>query len=742
MIRVKRLLRYGLGAAILLLLAFVLAVVAGVFGKLPSKDELAAIRQAEASLVYSSDGRLIGKFFSQNRTNIAFDQLPEHLVQALVATEDSRFWEHGGIDFRSLLRVLFKSVLGGDRSAGGGSTLSQQLAKNLYGRQAYGRLSMPVAKLREMIIASRLEQVYAKQELIELYLNTVPFGEDVYGIEAAALRYFGSSAAHISLEEAASLVGMLKANTAYNPRLYPENALNRRNVVLAQMEKAGYLSPEARTAAAQTPLGLRYSHPETDGPAPYFLQQLKREAVQILERLAIDSGRSYELETSGLRISSTLHAGLQEEALQAFEKQLSRMQSLLDAEYRREHKRKQLENIARRQLKLAGLAEEELRKRWLFSWEGNKLQEMSNLDSAMHQLRLLQAGFIGVDPHTGAIRCWVGGIDFGLQAYDQVLARRQLASVVKPLWFAAALEEQWSPCQYLSNDTAELRYGQWRPANYDQRTGPPVSMAAALRQSLNLPAVHLYRQLGQAPLANLWEACGFSRQLPDGPAVALGSAEASIYELAVAYAALANGGYRIGLQSIESIHTAEGKLLYQRRNPEPERLLSVQTSDYISQMLQQVVDSGTAAAMRHRYGVRLPLAGKTGSSQDYADAWFASYNPKLLLIGRVGCALPQVHFSSGQQGSGSALAMPLSALVWREIEKHPALRKEFAASFSFTHPLPLCSDTLQRDWLYDLGTFFGADKEKQAKRTERRAEKRETRRVKRKEKIRKWFGGD
>lgn len=736
-----RFIKYTLFFLLLLPIAFLGAVYGGFFGALPTSKELATIQQQQASLVYSTDARLIGKFFAQNRTNIAFVDFPDALVHALVATEDARFFEHNGVDVRATLRVLFKSVLLGDKSAGGGSTLSQQLAKNLYGRKSHGRLSLPVAKIREIIIALRLEELYSKNELLELYLNTVPFGEDVYGVEAAAVRFFGHGASSLTAMQAATLVGLLKANTSYNPRLYPEKARERRNVVLRQMEKAGYLTAEARVNFSKKPIGLTYTHPETDGLAAYFLVVVKQEAYRILETLNAETGSDWQLERDGLRIRTSLHAGLQQAALAAQKQHLTRMQKLLNQQYKSGVSARNLQLYARQELQRAGITSENKAPRTLFTWQGVKSPEITALDSAKHSLQLLQAGMAALDPHTGAIRLWSGGIDFRTQPYDQVLARRQMASTFKPILFAAALESGFSPCHWLSNDAADLKaYEDWEPANYDGKSGGEYSFSAVLRKSLNLPSVQLYQQLGYTALQDMWQKSGFESTLPEGPAVALGSAEGNVLELACFYAAVANGGQQIAPYTIESIETADGKELHRHRGEPGIRLFSQQTADWLSAMLQQAVDSGTAISVRSKFGIRQALAGKTGSSQDYADAWFAGYSPALVLVSRVGTAKPIIHFNSGSNGSGSALALPLFGYTMAAVQQNSSMRSQFFAPFDYVHALPVCSDYRQPTLVDEFLDIFKPNTGKKTEKAADKAQKQAERKEKRKNLFRKLFG--
>lgn len=726
---------------------FVAGVYAGVFGDLPRNNELRGIKNETASLVYSQEGVMIGKYFAQNRTNIKYHDFPEHLVNALIATEDARFFEHSGIDYRGLMRVFLKSLLLGNERSGGGSTLSQQLAKNLYGRQYHGPLSLPVNKVKEAILAGRIEDLYAKDEVLTLYFNTVPFGENVYGVEAAAIRFFNCQAKDLRPEQSAVLVGMLKANTYYNPRLYPENALRRRNTVLYQMEKYNYLEAQTTDSLTALSLGLNYSDIRKEGPAKYFLRQVKREAQAILNSLASSKGVDYDIEKDGLIITTTLHHEMQKAALDAFKKHLGKMQPLLEKHYMG-GRRQSLESLAHEQLLKAGLKPENdvRRNRELFGWNGFYRDSITAADSIIHDLTLLHAGLVAMDPQSGAIRTWVGGIDYRSQPYDQITARRQLASAFKPILYAAALESGITPCSYLPNDTLVFKdFGNWAPRNYDHSSGGSYSMAGALSKSANLPTVSLMFDIERQNLESLWTSLGFESELPEGPSVALGSGSASALELCVSYAAFANGGFVVTPTFIEQISTADGEILYSRpHSPRRESVLSAQSALLMQQMMLKVVNEGTATSLRSVYGVHHPVAGKTGTSQDYADAWFGAFTPKLVTVARVGASLPDVHFNSGRYGSGSALALPLIGLMLSECQSNAALRDFAFASFP---PLPEhltelmdCPDFKEPSMMDELFDLFKSQKTTQ-KRERQKAEKREEQRQKKKDGLlQRWFG--
>ncbi|MEN8186373.1 MAG: transglycosylase domain-containing protein [Bacteroidota bacterium] len=656
----------------------------GVFGHLYSKDELKGFKNESASLVYSEDKELIGKFFDENRTNISYDQLPKSVINALVATEDARFFEHGGVDTQSLIRVMIKTLILQQKSSGGGSTISQQLAKNMYGRSDYGPLSMPVNKTKEMILANRLEEIYNKNEVLAMYLNTVPFGENVFGIESASRRYFNKSAENLKTEEAAVLIGMLKANTFYNPRRYPENALNRRNIVLGQMYKYDYLTGKETDSLQSLTLEMDYANLESEGPANYFMVQVKDEMDEILKEIQGGIDLDYDLETSGLIIETTLNAKLQNYALQAYKSHLGKMQKKLQRRYNTSWGRKYLKNLTKDRLKELNLTETDKKQmRELFSWNGFFMDSISVRDSLKYDLTLLHAGFLALDPKSGAVRSWVGGIDHRTHPYDQIYAQRQIASTFKPVLYAAALENGTLPCDYLSNDSIVFTdYDNWTPQNYNKSIGGNYSVAASLAKSMNIPTVNLFLQTPFDILENTWKSLGFSQELTNSPASALGTANASIYELAIAYSAFANGGKKIEPQIIRSVKTSDGKILYENKFVQSDKeVVTGENCRMMNEMLQKVMREGTGSSMKNIYGVNLPLAGKTGTSQDYADAWFAAYNPNLVIVTRVGASMPSVHFAGGSNGAGSTLAMPLVAKTLQKVQNNTRLKTEYFTDF-------------------------------------------------------------
>jgi penicillin-binding protein 1A len=636
----------------------------GGFGKIPKQTELKNLQQETATLVYSSDGKLIGKYFAQNRTNVEFDSLPKSLVNALIATEDARFYEHEGLDKRSMMRVLFKTLLMGNRSSGGGSTISQQLAKNLFGRKEYGKISILINKLKEIVLAYRIEQVYSKNEIIELYLNTVPFGENVFGIEAAAQRYFNKHSKQLKIEESAILVGLLKANSYYNPRSNPDHAKGRRNVVISQMQKYNYISLAEEDSLQQLPLKLEYANLNKQNPAPYFLNRVRKEAESILSELS-SKERKYNLEKDGLIIETTLDLNLHQAAVLSMQEHLQQFQSLLNRQYKGGKWNRELNQLVAKVAKQNGLNLENTssKMRFLFSWkDSSEYLESTVKDSLNHVLKQLHSGVIGMHPKSGAIKAWVGGINYLHYPYDQVTARRQMASTFKPILYAAALESGANVCEYLSNDAITLEdYENWSPQNYDGESGGKYSLAAALANSKNIPTLHLFFRIDQEQLAKLWDNLGFIDELHQEPSAIYGTNSVSLLELVTAYSSFANLGKSVSPFTIKSIKSASGEVIYEKKADYGKEILSEESCLQLNEILTKAVKEGTGTAMAGRYGVYSEWAGKTGTSQNYSDAWFISYNEELVLASRVGASYPSIHFAAGNYGSGSRLALPIVA---------------------------------------------------------------------------------
>ncbi len=685
-ISVKKILKYIVVLLVTVILFFgmlFLTVYMGLFGSLPDKKEFMSIRNEEASLVISSDNVIIGKYFAQNRTNIKWKDIPEHLKNALVATEDKRFFTHKGYDAISYFRVFFKSILLFQDNSGGGSTLEQQLVKNLYGRKNYSFLTLPVNKFKEIIIASRLGAVYSKEELLLLYLNSVPFGEEVYGVESASYRFFSKPARKLKIEEGAVLIGMLKANTYYNPMLNPDHSLARRNVVLSLMKKEKYLTAEEADKLKKLPLKLNYEKSNSSNTG-YFVQQVKKQTEVLIDSINIATGNNYDLEKDGLRVYTTLNAKIQEFAAKATSNHLAQMQKLLD---------KELENMRvkkhwfAKQKSLSPDYEKDSEKRniKLFDWEGTQTQNISKIDSLWHYYKMLHAAVLITDPKSGAVITWIGGNNFQTLPFDMVLSHRQIASAFKPILYATALEKGMDPCMYLQNTKTKYEgYENWEPENYtrESTTDSTVALWYALTHSMNLPSVDLYFKVGNENLSNTCEKLKFP-SFTDAPSIALGTLDLSLSEIVRAYSAFANQGLMYDMVMIKKITDAQGKVLYTSKPAESVQVFDIKTTDTLTAILQQVLSQGTGAGIRSRYGIKSQLAGKTGTAQKYTDAWFIAYTPNMVIGTWVGASTPDIHFYSGN-GTGSSLAMPISAYILKNIENNSGLRSKYLTPFVFS----------------------------------------------------------
>ncbi|HEY0653212.1 MAG TPA: transglycosylase domain-containing protein [Chryseosolibacter sp.] len=703
----KRLRLAAIAAAVVFIPLVILMLV--VLLEVPTNKELRKIQNPIASEVYTADSVLIGRYFIQNRTQVNYEDISPNIINALIATEDIRFFNHGGVDFRSLGRVFVKTLLMQNESSGGGSTITQQLAKNLYPRKEFLMGSMIVNKLREVVIARRLESLYSKEQILALYLNTIPFGDNTYGIQAAAHRFFSTTAKDIKPQDAAVLVGMLKATHSYNPRLFPDNARGRRNVVLSQMTKYNMITKETRDSLKALPLGLKFSvaRKETE-VAPYFRENLKAELQQWFNENKKRDGSHYNLYTDGLKIYTTIDSKLQAYAEKAISKQMTELQKQFFSHWSKEKPWGSNDQVvidaARRttrykELKRAGMDEAEILNEMskpvltqLFSWDGPKEANVSPLDSIRHHLQFLNAGFLAMDPSSGEVKAWVGGINHDFFQYDhvRVATKRQVGSIFKPLVYAAALEEGISPCEFISagqetyiDDEGE----EWTPKNSNYDYPVSYSMRGALAYSVNTVSVKLINRAGIDNTIELARRMGIRSEIPDVPSIALGSSALSLMEMTGAYAAIANEGVSSFPFFIKSIQDREGNVLNDFK-PEVsgKRVMSAETAQLVRQMMKTVVDEGTASRLRWRYGVYNDVAGKTGTTQANADGWFMAITPKLVMGSWVGADDPRIRFRNTELGQGANTALPLVAYFLKNVNSDKRYAAITKAKFSPISP--------------------------------------------------------
>ncbi len=725
------------GYAFLILVAFgglfFILVFLGILGPVPSKQKLHLINNPVASEVFSSDGKILGRYYVENRSNVNFDEISPNIINALIATEDARFYEHRGIDEIALLRVLVKSILLQNSSAGGGSTLSQQIAKNLFPRVDYGPLSVPVNKLREAIIAYRLERIYSKEEILALYLNTVPFAENIYGIEVASERFFSKHPAKLNVDEAAVLVGMLKANNYYNPRTHPERAKGRRNVVIDQMVKYDYITEKEAEKYKAEPLEIKYRVISyNQGPAPYFLELLKPQLLDWCETHTNDDGKPYNLYTDGLKISTTIDYNLQYYAQLSVKEYMKNLQNVFDNHWKNRDIFNENKAILKSALHNNGdfssinVTDENYKKilkeyekninTTLFTWNGLKDTTISRLDSLKHYQKLLNAGFIAIDPHEGALKAWVGGIDFRFFKYDHVTAPRQTGSTFKPFVYLSALESGIEADKYFTNELKVYEeYDDWTPHNSHEEYGGYYSMKGALAQSVNTVSVEVLLESGINNTIEIARDLGISADLPHFPSLALGVASVSLKEMTEAYAGIVNDGVPVKTHYLLEIADNKGNVLETFSYPtSTQPVVSPENCRALIQMLQAVVNGGTGNAIRTVYKVPGDFAGKTGTTQNNSDGWFIGLTPNLVTGCWVGASDPRVHFRTTTYGQGAYMALPIVGKFFSKTyndQKYASLKN---SRFALPGPELLAQVNVQeyrevldlKDRLFNLADIF------------------------------------
>ncbi|MBK8554641.1 MAG: transglycosylase domain-containing protein [Lewinellaceae bacterium] len=707
-----------------------LAVGIGMFGEIPSKEDLRNLESANATEIYTMDSVLIGKYYIENRTTISLDKISPHVINALIATEDRRFFEHSGIDFTSWARVAY-GMLTRKESQGGGSTLSQQLAKNLYPRIRYKipGISLLINKIRENFISMKLERIYTKEELLNLYLNTVPFGGDKFGISVASKHYFGLKAKDLSPEQAATLIGMLKASTYYNPIRNPENAKRRRNIVLGQMLRNGHLSQEEYEALLKKPIGAKRNTNDgnNDGPATYFREYLRTDVMpKILKSHPKEDGTNYNLYTDGLRIYTSLNSKMQSYAEEAVQKHMLSLQGQFDTHWKNFKSEKPwgddkwiLDQIRRSDrwntLKESGISDslallnfEQPVDMTIFNWEGKGMEKdttMSPIDSVRYYFCLLNCGFMALDHKNGYVKAWVGGTNFKYFKFDHIKSKRQVGSTFKPIVYASALQKGVKPCDYYPNELVKL--GDWEPHNAGDEYGGYFSVAGALTRSINVVAAQLIEKAGIENTINLARKMGITSPIPREFGISLGAAEVSLFDMMKVYGTIANEGVRPDPVVVLKVTTRKGEIIYQYDDKTEQKHVQALTSKEAStmtHMMQNVIEHGTGSRFKRGYGLLGDFAGKTGTTQNQADGWFICFNPDLVTGAWVGAESPAVRFRSMALGQGASMALPIVGWFWNSVardkkmgklsqDKFPEPKEEEAEDFGCPGFIPINPDT-------------------------------------------------
>ncbi|WP_035478730.1 transglycosylase domain-containing protein [Gelidibacter mesophilus] len=680
---------YGLSILLALFICFYASIYFGLWGKIPDSEHLSRLKQSQATQVLDANNDLIGKIYVYDRQSIKYSDFPQYLIDALIATEDVRFYEHNGIDNKSLLRVFFKSILLSNDSSGGGSTITLQLAKNLFGRKDYGALGIVVNKIRESIVARRIEGLYSKEEILTLYLNTVPFPDNTYGIESASEKFFNVHTKDLTLVQAATLVGSLKANTSYNPRRYPKKSRARKNVVIHQMEKYEYLSPTEAEIAKRDSIVVDYQkYSPNEGLAPYFRAQIKKQLDSILQQKKYlnPDGEMYNIYHDGLKIHTTLDNNMQRYAEAAMKEHMGDLQRQFEKAYGQnapwlkgksafEAARKRLKPY--KKLKAKGLddkaIEDSLRQKHqtdLFSWDEIAVNSMSTLDSLEYYSKFLNVGLVSLDPSNGAIKAYVGGIDYGFFQFDHIMqSKRQVGSTFKPIVYTAALENGMDPCTYFPLKAITYTdVNNWRPTNAGSIEDEDLnySLQKALSNSINTIAVKVLYETGVEKIIEQAKTMGIKSEIETVPSIALGSSNLTVLELAKAYTSYVNGSKVSNPVFITKIEDKDGNVIasYNDLYPDQPRetmAFSDATRQVMLEFLKATVNEGTAARLRTTYQLPNAIAGKTGTTQDNKDGWFVGIMPNLVTVTWVGNDNQQIGFSSTGLGQGANSALPIFA---------------------------------------------------------------------------------
>lgn len=726
--RFKKILWGGLATGIVLAVLLFFLIEKGVFGELPTFEDIENPESSVATEIISADGETIGKIWkNENRSPVKFEELSPYLVDALIATEDERFRKHSGIDVRSTVRAVV--FLG---SRGGASTLTQQLAKQLFTKNAsQNKIERIIQKFQEWIIAAQLERSYTKDEIITMYFNTYDFLYNAYGIKNASLTYFNKLPSELTIEEAATLVGMAKNPILYNPIRNPENSLARRNTVLGQMKRNGMLTEQQLDSLRALPLQTDFRmQTHTQGIAQYFREYIREIVPEYLENVRKPDGSPYSLSRDGLRIYTTLDSRMQRYAEEAVNEHLSNLQKVFDYGQQANPMRP-FYHITRAQadaimnaavkrsdryraLKAQGASEAEIRqsfqtkeKMTVFCWENGRPStrevEMTPMDSIRYYKSFLNAGFLAVEPQTGYVKAWVGGINYRYFQYDHVVkARRQTGSIFKPFVYATAIDQQkLSPCyEYIDQPVTfpaeEWGIAQdWSPRNSNNKYDyVPYTLKKGLAMSKNSITAAIVKGLGTTePIIALAHKLGITSEIDTGPSMCLGTADISLYEMIGAFATFANKGSYIRPILITRIEDNNGVVLYQDATPS-RAVMSEESSYAILKLLEGVTENGTGARLRfswdnpayrgpdpdhtmyvtgYPWKFDNPIAGKTGTSQNQSDGWFIGMVPNLAAGAWVGCEDRAAHFRSMTYGQGASSAMPIWAVFMKKCYADPSL---------------------------------------------------------------------
>ena len=742
-----------------LVLAFIVSVLAftaiwnGWIGYMPPIEDLQNPINRFATQIYSADGKVIGtwNFNRENRVCIPYSNLSPHLVDALVATEDARFYDHSGVDFIALGRAIVKRGLLGQTSAGGGSTITQQLAKQLYSETAKSTLQRVLQKPIEWVIAVKLERNYTKEEIIALYLNYFDFLHNAVGIKTASNTYFNKEPKDLTVEEAATLIGLCKNPSLFNPVRYPERCRERRNVVLDQMRKAGYLTDSQYDEYAAKDLKLDFHRTDhKDGTAPYLREFLRiymtaerpdiskypswNKRQYVLDSIAWvtdplygwcnknfkKDGTPYNLNADGLKVYTTIDSRMQRYAEEAVYGHVARF---LQPEFTKENRRKSnapftsqltkkqvnqimeravLQSERYRVMKANGASDEEIHRAFhtptdmsVFTYHGDLDTTMTPLDRIRYVKSFLRAGFMSMDPKTGAVKAYVGGLDYRHFMYDMVTGgRRQVGSTIKPFLYSLAMENGFSPCDLAPNvQRTYMVAGQpWTPRNAShKRAGEMVTLKWGLAQSSNWVSAYLMSKLSPQQFVQLLHDYGINNpDIHPSMSLCLGPCEVSVAEMVSAYTTFANGGIRVAPLFVSRIEDNDGNVVATFQ-PRMNEVISAESANKMLVELMGVVDGGTAGRLRYKYNFTGDIGGKTGTTNRNSDAWFMGFTPELVSGCWVGGEDRDIHFDSMRMGQGATMALPIWAYFMKKVYRDSSLPYDPNSKFNLPEGFDPCA---------------------------------------------------
>ncbi|MBR2252911.1 MAG: transglycosylase domain-containing protein [Prevotella sp.] len=757
-----------IAAGVLLVLVLFTLIWNGWIGYMPDMEDLQNPIDRYATQIYSADGKVIGTWNQdrENRVHVSFDKISPYVVQALVATEDVRYYEHSGIDFIALSRAIVKRGLMGQQSAGGGSTITQQLAKQLYSGKAHSTFERLLQKPIEWVIAIKLERNFTKEEIVMMYLNQFDFLHNAVGIKTAANTYFSKEPSDLTLEEAAMLIGLCKNPSYFNPVRHEQRCQERRNVVLQQMEKAGYISHDQCVETASKPIELKFHRTDhKDGTAPYFREFLRRylmankpersnypswQNVQyVIDSIAWEQdplygwcnknlkkdGTPYNIYKDGLKVFTTLDSRMQQYAEDAV---YAHVAKYLQPAFNRENRHKPnapftdqltpkevrqilnrsiVQSDRYRNMKAAGYSEEEIRESFkkktemtVFSYNGEIDTVMTPLDSIRYYKSFLRAGFCSMDVKTGAVKAYVGGLDFTHFQYDMVMeGRRQVGSTIKPFLYSLAMENGFSPCDYAPNvqQTYIVAGRPWTPRNASHsRYGQSVTLKWGLAQSNNWISAYLMSKLDPQQFVQLLHEYGINNpDIHPSMSLCLGPCDITVGEMVSAYTAFANHGIRCAPLFVTRIEDSNGQVVA-HFEPRVNEVISEESSFKMLILLQGVVDGGTGSRLRFKYNVNAQMGGKTGTTNRNSDAWFMAVTPDLVSGMWVGGEDRDIHFDSMAMGQGATMALPIYAYYIKKVYANEALPYKPDAIFDMPEDFDGCSRAVDVDDFMDIEDVY------------------------------------